>query len=272
MSDEQTYAKTPINKLDDYEYTRIFSSERDSRNQLEKTVVNALTSRRQFDWSQLPFNSETRTVQEQALARSEIEGFTGTVTEPFFESINGETMQPLDLQDLDERERSILQQYSPRKTEDFMDHDTDDVDILVKKLFETDPDWEPILEKKNGNQFEVTGLKPKLRKEDTMFADEKVPSVAEAIQNGDATGRDIKIQPGMVNSGKQDPYFDKDGVIDYEGDHFYKYDKFAKWTPGLERMFAPTFDQNDWINGDSHNMTTTEGPSSASSSSVATGP
>ena len=45
----------------------------------------------------------------------------------------------------------------------------------------------------------------------------------------------------------QDPYFDKTGVLDYEGDHFYRYDSFAKWTPGLERMFAPTFDQNDWI-------------------------
>jgi hypothetical protein len=70
--------------------------------------------------------------------------------------------------------------------------------------------------------------------------------VAEALETGQAKGVP-KIQPRMEVSGMQDPYFDKTGVIDYEGDKFYRYDQFAKWTPGLERMFAPTFDQNDWI-------------------------
>jgi hypothetical protein len=51
----------------------------------------------------------------------------------------------------------------------------------------------------------------------------------------------------MEVSGMQDPFFDKKGVVDYEGDHFYRYENFAKWTPGLERMFAPTLDHNDWI-------------------------
>ena len=55
------------------------------------------------------------------------------------------------------------------------------------------------------------------------------------------------MTPGFDPVQRQDPYFDKGGVIDYEGDRFYKYDNFSKWTPGLERMFAPTFDQNDWV-------------------------
>ena len=105
---------------------------------------------------------------------------------------------------------------------------------------------DPVVEKVSGGEFQVTKLIPKRKKEDGQFADERVPTVKEAVESGMATGKP-HIQPRMEVSGKQDPYFDKTGVLDYEGDRFYRYDNFAKWTPGLERMFAPTLDQNDWI-------------------------
>jgi hypothetical protein len=233
--------------LDDYEYSRVFQVEKESRNELERTTVNALTSQRQFDWSQLPFNSEHRATNEQNMSgRRLVEGFTPTVTEPFFQAIAGDSMAPQDLQEIDEREQAILQQYSPKNTEDLLEHDTDDVQVLVKKLYESDPDWDPVVEKVSSGEFQVTKLIPKRKKEDGQFADEHVPTVKEAVDNGMATGNP-KIQPRMEVSGKQDPYFDKTGVLDYEGDRFYRYDNFAKWTPGLERMFAPTLDQNDWI-------------------------
>ena len=246
QEDEQTYATTPINKLDDYEFSRVFSIEKESRNELERTTINALASRFQFDWSQLPFNSQVRATQETAMNQQRLEGFTGTLTEPFYESVSGDNMAPQDLQDIDEREKAILQQYSPKKTEDLLEHDTDDVQVLVKKLYENDPDYEPVVEKVKDGEFEVTKLIPKRKKKDSQFEDEDVPTVAEAIEKGLAKGGP-KVQPRMEVSGMQDPYFDKTGVLDYEGDRFYRYDQFAKWTPGLERMFAPTFDQNDWV-------------------------
>ena len=169
-------------------------------------------------------------------------------------------MAPQDLQELDEREKAILQQYSPKKTEDLLEHDTDDVQVLVKKLYESDPDWEPVVEKVKKGEFEVTQLVPRRKKEDDQYEDEeKIPSIAEAREMGHITSPP-KIQPRIEVSGMQDPYFDKTGVIDYEGDRFYRYDHFAKWTPGLERMFAPTFDQNDWIGQEA-----TEGSSGLSS-------
>ena len=244
--EENTYALTPIKKLDDYEFSRVFTAEKESRNQLERVTVDALTARRQFDWSQLPFNSQTRADNEQPMNQERLEGFTGTVTEPFFQAIAGDSMAPQDLQELDEREKAILQQYTPRKTEDLMEHETDDVQALVHKLYETDPDWEPVVEKVNKGEFQVTKLIPKRKKVDEQYDDERVPTVAEALHNGDATGVP-RVQPRMEVSGMQDPFFDKRGVIDYEGDHFFRYENFAKWTPGLERMFAPTLDQNDWI-------------------------
>ena len=246
VEDEQTYALTPIKKLDDYEFSRVFQIEKESRNELERTTVNALASRFQFDWSQLPFNSQARADNEQPMNQDRLEGFTGTVTEPFFQAIAGDSMAPQDLQELDERERAILQQYSPKKTEDLMEHETDDVQTLVKKLYETDPDWEPVVEKVNKGEFQVTKLIPKRKKQDEQYDDERIPTVAEAIHNGDAIGVP-QVTPRMEVSGMQDPFFDKKGVVDYEGDHFFRYENFAKWTPGLERMFAPTLDQNDWI-------------------------
>jgi len=260
VEDEQTYALTPIKKLDDYEFSRVFQIEKESRNELERTTVNALASRFQFDWSQLPFNSQVRATEEQAMNQKRLEGFTGTLTEPFYESIGGDNMAPQDLQELDEREKAILQQYSPKKTEDLLEHDTDDVQVLVKKLYESDPDWEPVVEKVKKGEFEVTQLVPRRKKEDDQYEDEeKIPSIAEAREMGHITSPP-KIQPRIEVSGMQDPYFDKTGVIDYEGDRFYRYDHFAKWTPGLERMFAPTFDQNDWIGQEA-----TEGSSGLSS-------
>ena len=244
--EENTYALTPINKLDDFEFSRVFTVEKEQRNQLERTTVDALTARRQFDWSQLPFNSQARADNEQPMNQDRLEGFTGTVTEPFFQAIAGDSMAPQDLQELDERERAILQQYSPKKTEDLMEHETDDVQTLVKKLYETDPDWEPVVEKVNKGEFQVTKLIPKRKKQDEQYDDERIPTVAEAIHNGDAIGVP-QVTPRMEVSGMQDPFFDKKGVVDYEGDHFFRYENFAKWTPGLERMFAPTLDQNDWI-------------------------
>lgn len=244
--DENTYALTPIKKLDDYEFSRVFTVEKESRNNLERTTVDALTARRQFDWSQLPFNSQTRSDNEQPMNQDRLEGFTDIVTEPFFQAIAGDSSAPQDLQELDERERAILQQYSPRKVENLMDDATDDVQTLVKKLYETDPDWDPVVEKVKTGEFEVTKLIPKRKKEDDQYSDERVPTVAEALHSGEATGIP-RVQPRMEVSGMQDPFFDKKGVVDYEGDHFYHYENFAKWTPGLERMFAPTLDHNDWI-------------------------
>ena len=49
-----------------------------------------------------------------------------------------------------------------------------------------------------------------------------------------------------MNRLQDDPYFDKSGVVDKANDRFWNYKEFNKWTPGLERMFAPTVDTKDW--------------------------
>jgi hypothetical protein len=55
------------------------------------------------------------------------------------------------------------------------------------------------------------------------------------------------ISANVEVEGSIDPYFDKRGVLDYSNDRFHEYNDFKKWTPGLERMFAPTLDTTNWL-------------------------
>jgi hypothetical protein len=57
------------------------------------------------------------------------------------------------------------------------------------------------------------------------------------------------MPPPTVNiddRNRGDPYFDKSGVGDRDNDKVWQYKDFKKWTPGLERMFAPTMDTKEW--------------------------
>ena len=84
----------------------------------------------------------------------------------------------------------------------------------------------------------MSELRPKLKKE--TYAGEEEQTIERAKGNG-------KIQAQVtVEGGNNDPYFDKTGVIDYSNDRFWDYKDFKKWTPGLERMFAPTLDTSSW--------------------------
>lgn len=251
IAGEHTFAKTPINKLDDYEYSRIFQSERLNRNELPQTTVNSLLSQHQFDWANLPFNSEGRAIAEEAFIGAREEEIQKPVlTEPFFGSVSGGEMQPLDLAAAEEREKAILAQYRPSAADMVKGDQSLSVQELIHKVYANDPDWEPVIEKTGDNQYAVKELRPKPKQ--VKFQDEIVPTIGQAIESGltalkghgaDKNHADVSF----VQTGPTDPYFDKNGVLDYSGDAFYKYDQFNKWTPGLERMFAPTVDTRDWV-------------------------
>lgn len=239
---EQTFAKTPINKLDDYEYTRIFQNENSPRSELSKTNVNSLTAKNQFDWSKLPFNSETRANAETEF----ISGRKDTAqkdpkTGVFFKNMEGGTIFPPDSDTIDANEKSNLNNFKSEKAENLLQHDGEDVAEMVKKMYEDDPNWEPVVERIGENEYRVSELRPKPKKERYVEAGDEELTIERAKQGG-------LISPSVeVEGGNVDPYFDKTGVLDYSNDRFYQYNDFKKWTPGLERMFAPTLDTTNWL-------------------------
>lgn len=236
---EMTYAKTPINKLDDYEYTRIFQNENSPRGNLSKTAVNSMMASHQRDWAKLPYNSEERTKRENEFVSGlQDSAIRDPKTGVFFKTVEGFAVNPPDTQARDEQEKKTLASYKVTPAEDLLKHNVEDVAALVKKMYADDPDWEPVVEKVNDSEFRITELRPKLRFE--KYAGEEEETIERAKEGG-------KIQAGVtVEGGRQDPYFDKQGVIDYGNDRFWEYKDFKKWTPGLERMFSPTLDTTNW--------------------------
>ena len=242
VAGEQTAVKTPLNKLDDYEYTRIFTNENGPRGTLSKTTVNAMMSKHQWDWAKLPFNSEDRTSQENEFVSGRSDyAFRDPKSGVFFKSVEGFEVQPPDIDAKESAEKATLEPFKSENAVHLIEHNIDDVAEMVKKMYADDPNWEPVVEKTGDNEYRVSELRPRLKKE--KFEDEKKggdKTIAQAKDEG-------KISAAVtVEGGNNDPFFDKNGVVDHGNNRYWEYSDFKKWTPGLERMFAPTLDQTNW--------------------------
>jgi hypothetical protein len=243
LNGETTSANTKINKLDDYEYTRVFQSERGDRNSIDSQSKNQLIQNRRLDWANLPFNSETRAQEEDSFIAGRMEsGYREPKTGVFFNTIAGDNIMPPDVEAAKLREQKLLAAYKPTDiTKHIIDNETEAVANLVMKAYENDPNWEPVVTKVDENKWEVTELRPKPRKE--KYADDKTAAAAMAEADTLAMPRpELQIDDRI----RGDPYFDKTGVVDNDNKRFWNYNDFRKWTPGLERMFAPTADEKAW--------------------------
>lgn len=233
------YSSAPINKIDDYEADFIYENERGSRtNAMSKAAINQLTEKYKFDWSQLPFNSEPKAIKEDNFLANRLEDvYKEPVSGTFFKNVNGNGLMPPDINEREMKERSILNTYKPPQVEkNYEEAELSTVGRLVKRLFANDKEFEPVVEKTGQNKYEVTEYIPKTTEQpsddfttlETAVADGLIPNVQ------------------IFDSNRSDPYFYKTGVADKDNNRFWKYQDFQKWTPGLERMFAPTFDQKEW--------------------------
>jgi len=239
---EQTYAKTPINKMDDYEYTRIFQNENSPRGELSKTTVNSLMAKDQFDWSKLPFNSETRaSAEEEFITGRKDDIDRDPKTGVFFKNLQGANILPPDNDALEMKEKHSLEPVKEATAENLIQHESDDIAEMVKKMYENDPNWEPVVERVGENEYRVSELRPKPKKE--HYVDPRNDELSiERAKAGGLISAEVEVEGNSV-----DPYFDKKGVLDYSNDRFFEYSDFRKWTPGLERMFAPTLDTTNWL-------------------------
>lgn len=241
---EQTSAKTPIKKLDDYEYTRVYQSERNNRNEASVGTINQLMEGRRLDWANLPFNSEIHATAADEFVTGRLQdAYKDPKTGIFFRNVEGGALLPPDDQAEKDREAKVLATYRPTSvTEHIIDTKTQQVARLVNQVYESDPNWTPIVEKVDENNYKVVELIPKPRKE-SYEEDAKTITLAMAEEKGQMIPPpSISIEDRM----RGDPYFDKTAVGDRDNNRVWNYKDFNKWTPGLERMFAPTMDNKEW--------------------------
>jgi len=242
---EQTSARTPINDIDDYEYTRVFQTEDQARNTISKEAKNDLMEKHILDWANLPFNSEERSEKEEAFIAGRMDdAWRDPKSGVFFNTVDGKNVMPPDVDAEYLREQKIMSSYRPTDiSQHVIDSETEQVANMVSKIYENDPNWEPVVTKIDDNKYEVTELRPKTRKE--LWEDSKTIGLATTAGFGNEP-RDPKAAIQISDQSRNDPFFDKGGVVDKDNQRVWNYNDFRKWTPDLERQFAPTAANKAW--------------------------
>lgn len=231
-------AREPIQSLDDYEYNMIYQNESDR--EISTALKNKLMSQRPMEWAGLPPSSS----QFQAGLRESFQNATPTVpdnAEPY-QSINGGNMIPPDMESVEMEERRILQAYRPPTTQELGSY-TSDVDEspekLIKRIYDVKGLVPSVAHKEGTNVYEIVGVRRKDEK--VVYEDEEAPASVNSVA---AAGEAQIIVPPTAydTAAAKDPFYDtstggktRTGKWDYQG-----------WTPGLERMFAPTNATQAW--------------------------
>lgn len=242
---DRPWDQTPINSVDDYDRTQVYENERASRHGAMSTaVINELSTQYKMDWSQLPFNSEAKAAQEDTFTAERMNSmYREPVSGVFFKNMQGGDLLPPNTDEQNEAEMRILNSYVPPKVvENKEEEETVTIANLVKKLFAGNADYTPVVEKTGTNNWAISELVPKAKKESWADA-EKGTSIDSAVRAGWIPPTpSVQIFDHQTN----DPYFAKGGVADNDNGRFWNYKDFNKFTPGLERMFSPTNATREW--------------------------
>jgi hypothetical protein len=229
--------KDAINSLDDYEYNMIYQNESDRS--LSQAMKNKLMSQRPLEWAGLPPSSS----QFQAGLRESFENAKPTVpdnAEPF-NSVNGGNMIPPDTASTEMEERKVLQSYTAPSTKELSSYNPDeDPEVMIKKLYDVKGLIPTVAHKEGTNVYEVIGVRRKDEK--VVYEDEEAPaSIAPVQRAGEAR---ITVPPTAYDTAAaMDPYYDTTASTGRT--RIGKWD-YQAWTPGLERMFAPTGQTQAW--------------------------
>lgn len=217
---EQTFATTPIYKVDDYEFSRIFGYERNGHMHIPRQNFNLILEERTFDWADRPLTSDERRAKYRGLQ----EGF----------SADGELKS-------EELIRDATIQFQPGNQEN-------EVAKLVAAAYSDDPNLEPVVTKVGENHWEVNELKQRRSSSDTQ------PSVDDSVVNTADPQVNIQYQyvdtEAISESMKEaiDPFFTGLGDLRTEEDvSRYHRDPYYGPVPGMERMMGPTFDHKKWF-------------------------
>ena len=235
---DKPYLMNPIDSIDDYEVSHIFQSQ-GSKTASRKQISDAMT-RYPMDWSVQPPNSEYFQVNQAEFEKNKEEEKENPPVTSFYNEVNGTDMVPPDTEAMDEEEKKILQTYKPESSKGLLEYSVDDVKALLEKVY-TRKGLIPVIEKSKQGQniWEITELKEKNPK--IVWADEleKETEREKMRQRGEEV-IEVPYTASDVAAGL-DPFFQSRNTV-RDG----KYD-YTQWTPGLERMFAPTYPIKEWL-------------------------
>ena len=233
------YATDDIQSVDDYEFNMIFQNEGDRG--ITKSTRDHLMSQYPMDWTTQPPSSSHF---QQGLA-SYKEGFANAaVTSPSsnpYMSIDGD-MKPPVYKD----EKDILATYVPKKPNELTTYDAADAKEIVDRIYGA-KGLIADLKKTGDNTYTVMNTRKKdapiVYEGEDAKGTEGTDASSHAPTSSQPTAGETLIVPATVENYKTpDPFFT---VNPSNKTRMGKWD-YSSWTPGLERMFAPTEPQKNW--------------------------
>jgi hypothetical protein len=234
---DKPYLMNPIDDLDDYEVSLVFQNQ-GSKEASRKQISDAMT-RYPMDW---PVQGPNSQYFQDSQAKYEEKQNSEAKTQPstkMYNEINGSDMTPPDTEAMDMEEKEILQTYKPESSKGLLQYSLDDVKSLVDRIYYK-KGLIPVIEKsKQGtNIWEITEVK---EKDPHIVWEDDLERETER-QKMDKRGEEVIEVPYTVTdiAAGLDPFFQARNTV-RDG----KYD-YYKWTPGLERMFAPTYPIKAW--------------------------
>ena len=235
--DSFPYSTDPIKSVDDYEYTAVFQGEGDKA--LTKEKRDVLMSAYPMDWSTQPPSSE---LFQQGLAAFK-EQFENPAPQPKgspFREVDGSNMTPPDSSAEEAKEREILATYVPKKPGDLTTYDAADAQELITRIYSA-KGLVADTKKTGDNVFTVVGTRKVNEPVVYEPEDEKLaPTSSGAVAAAGENTIDVPTSVEQIQS--VDPFFETT-MQDKSRDNKWDY---TSWTPGLERMFAPTQPKEKW--------------------------
>lgn len=237
---DRAYSTRPIDDVTDYDDTPELV-EKQERIGLRRNEASNAADERMRDWSSYP--TTTRKF-EQGLNEFREQQANGENTMPagivadIHARLQRPSALPPDQEKQEAEERASLLEYGPRSTVSFWETPLEDVQRLIDERNKNNKFTETV-ERVGPNQFAITKITPKHDQGRTVVYESSArtadtPIYAPAV-GGSPSG------PAVLYG---DPFFEK-GTLEQTGS-ITKWSDFTRWTPGLERMFAPSVPEVNW--------------------------
>jgi hypothetical protein len=226
---EKPYMIDPIESVDEYEIGAVFQN-RGSMEASKRQISDAMT-RYPMDWSNQGPDSQYFQ-EEQAKSR-----LSAKPQAPLGQDTKNSDMMLPDSAEQDDEERKILQTYQPKHSKDLLHYSVQDVKAMLHKIYGKKGLIPVVVQSKQGpNIWEVTEVKeknPKIVWEDDDPKQDVMRDRGEEVITVPMAASDMAA--GL------DPFFQA-----RESTRMGKHD-YTRFTPGLERMFAPTYPIPSWF-------------------------
>lgn len=228
------YLNKPINSVDDYEMNLVFQNENDR--EITKDLRNKLMSQYPMDWSTQPASSAyfSKGKKESSDNATPIDA---SMNEIVYKNISSDNLQPPDTDSAEMEERKILQTYEPKHPRDLKTYNIEDANELIKKIYDAKGLIPEVEHKKDTNVYTIVATRKKGEK--IEYEDDLGDATAEESEDN-MENVTVVPQAAVDIMRDSDPFYNSKQKTRMD-----KWD-YTKYTPELERMFAPTYPRSQW--------------------------